>query len=44
MWKIYLRTGLLGGAFAAGMSLPQAAAAAWLVPYLIMFMLGILFL
>ena len=44
MWKIYLRTGLLGGAFAAGMSLPQAAPAARLVPYLIMLMLGVLFL
>ena len=44
MWRIYLRTGLLGGAFAAGMSLPQAAPAARLVPYLIMLMLGVLFL
>ena len=44
MWKSYLRTGLLGGAFAAGMSLPQAAPAARLVPYLIMLMLGVLFL
>jgi len=44
MWKIYFRTGLLGGAFAAGMLIPQAAPAAVLVPYLVMLMLGMSFL
>lgn len=44
MWKIYCRTGLLGGAFAAGILLPQMAGFSGLVPYLIMLMLGITFL
>lgn len=44
MWKIYCRTGLLGGAFLAGILLPGAAPGAVLVPYLIMFMLGVTFL
>ena len=44
MWQIYCRTGLLGGAFLAGIMLPGAAKASGLVPYLIMLMLGVTFL
>ncbi len=44
MWQIYCRTGLLGGAFLAGIMLPGAAKASCLVPYLIMLMLGVTFL
>ena len=44
MWKIYIRTGLLAGAFLAGMMLPGAAPFSKLVPYLIMLMLGVTFL
>ncbi len=44
MWQIYCRTGLLGGAFLAGIALPGAAKASCLVPYLIMIMLGVTFL
>ena len=44
MGQIYCRTGLLGGAFLAGIMLPGAAKASGLVPYLIMLMLGVTFL
>ncbi len=44
MWKIYIRTGLLAGAFLAGMMLPGAAPFSKLVPYLIMIMLWVTFL
>ena len=44
MWQIYCRTGLLGGAFLAGIALPGAAKASGMVPYLIMVMLGVTFL
>ncbi len=44
MWKIYLRTGLLGGAFLAGILIPRAASLASIVPGLIMVMLTVSFL